>query len=105
MAIEKRFEAPLQVVHTEQMRERIRAIADREKISQAEVIRDILDAGIGRRERGYTLERLRQDVQQALGAASTCWHGGTAGLVFDSEQASQVADDLLETLGLVRSQE
>lgn len=41
---------PLQVVETPEMRRRIKAIADREKVSQASVVRDILRAGIDQRE-------------------------------------------------------
>lgn len=44
------YEGPLQVVETPAMRDRIRAIAAREKISQAQVVRDILRAGIDARE-------------------------------------------------------
>lgn len=40
---------PLQVNATVAMRRRIREIAEREGISQAQVIRDILDAGIDAR--------------------------------------------------------
>lgn len=41
---------PLQVVATHEMRERIRAIAKRDKVSQAQVVREILEAGIKARE-------------------------------------------------------
>ena len=41
---------PLQVVVTPEMRKRIKTIAEREGVSQAAVIRDILDAGIAARE-------------------------------------------------------
>jgi hypothetical protein len=50
MAVEAKYEAPLQVVETKAMRARIVAIADAEKISQAQVIRDILADGISTRE-------------------------------------------------------
>jgi hypothetical protein len=50
VAIEAKYTHPLQVVETEEMRDRIKAVADREKISQAQVIRDILAAGIEARE-------------------------------------------------------
>lgn len=50
MAITKRYEAPLQVVATTRLRDRIRKIAKREHISNAHVIRDILEAGIDARE-------------------------------------------------------
>jgi hypothetical protein len=46
-----KYTAPLQVVETEEMRARIVAIATQEKISQAQVIREILAAGIEERER------------------------------------------------------
>lgn len=50
MAVKAKFEAPLQVVETREMRDRIVAIADAEEISQAQVIREILAAGIEARE-------------------------------------------------------
>lgn len=50
MAVEAKYTQPLQVVETPQMRERITVIADREKISQAQVIREILARGIDERE-------------------------------------------------------
>lgn len=50
MAVKAKYEAPLQVVETREMRDRIVAIAERENISQAAVIRDILAAGIEARE-------------------------------------------------------
>ena len=50
MAIEAKYKQPLQVVATEQMHERIKTIADREKISRAQVIREILEAGLPDRE-------------------------------------------------------
>ena len=50
MAVKAKYEAPLQVVETREMRDRIVAIAEREEISQAQVIRDILAAGIEARE-------------------------------------------------------
>lgn len=50
MAIKAKYQAPLQVVETEEMRDRIIAISDAEVISQAQVIRDILAAGIDARE-------------------------------------------------------
>lgn len=51
MAVEAKYTAPLQVVETRETRDRIIAIADAEKISQAQVIRDIIAAGIAERER------------------------------------------------------
>lgn len=50
MAVQARYTAPIQVVETPQMRDRICAIADREGISQAQVIREILASGIDARE-------------------------------------------------------
>lgn len=53
MAIEKRFTGqPLQVDHTPETMQRIREIAEKEKVSQASVVRDIIDAGLDYRERG-----------------------------------------------------
>lgn len=50
MAVQARYTAPIQVVETPEMRERIVQIADREGISQAQVIREIIAAGISARE-------------------------------------------------------
>lgn len=50
MAVEAKYTAPLQVVATPEMRDRIKAIADAERISQAQVMREILEAHIGVRE-------------------------------------------------------
>lgn len=41
MAVEAKYTAPLQVVETQEMRDRVNAISEREKISQAQVIRDM----------------------------------------------------------------
>jgi len=51
VAIRKQFTQPLQVSETPEMRDRIIAIADRENISQGQVIRDLIKAGIAARER------------------------------------------------------
>ena len=51
MAIKAKYEAPLQVVETREMRDRVTAIAELEEISQAQVIRDILAHGIDVTER------------------------------------------------------
>lgn len=51
MAVTARFTAPIQVVETPEKRDRIKAIADREGISQAQVVRDIIEIGIEKRER------------------------------------------------------
>lgn len=56
MAIEAKYTQPLQVVETPEMRERIKVIADREKISQAQVARELHEAAIADRER-LSLER------------------------------------------------
>lgn len=50
MAVEAKYTQPLQVVETAETRARIVAIADREKVSQASVIRDIIAAGLAERE-------------------------------------------------------
>jgi predicted DNA-binding protein len=50
-----KYEAPLQVVESREMRDRFVAIAERVEISQAQVIREILAAGIEARE-GQSLE-------------------------------------------------
>ena len=50
MAVTARFVAPLQVVETQETRDRIVAIADADEISQAQVIREIIALGIDQRE-------------------------------------------------------
>lgn len=42
---------PLQVLATEEMRARIERVARKDGVSQASVVRDILESGIARRER------------------------------------------------------
>lgn len=59
MAVKAHYTAPLQVVETPEMRDRVKAIADAENISQAEVIRDILAHGISWREQ-VNRERLEE---------------------------------------------
>lgn len=57
MAVQARYTAPIQVVETPLTRDRIVKIADREGISQAQVIREIIAAGIDSREqRSLSLE-------------------------------------------------
>lgn len=52
MAVTKKFtDTPLQVVAEPGMRARIEKVADDEGVSMAQVIREILDAGIERREK------------------------------------------------------
>lgn len=51
MAIVAKYAKPLQVVETPEMRERITKIADDEKISQAQVCRELHAYGIDERER------------------------------------------------------
>ena len=52
MAVTKKFtDTPLQVVAEPGMRARIEKVADDEGISMAQVIREILDDGISKRER------------------------------------------------------
>lgn len=51
MAVTAKYEKPLQVVETAEMRARIIAIADREGISQAQVCRDLNELAIDQRER------------------------------------------------------
>jgi len=50
MAVKAKYEAPLQVVETKEMRDRIVAIADAEDISQAQVCRDMFRYAIEWRE-------------------------------------------------------
>lgn len=51
MAVEAKFPGPpLQVLDTPEMRARIKDIADREKISQAQVCRELHAIGIDQRE-------------------------------------------------------
>lgn len=51
MAVEAKYTAPLQVVETPEMRDRIKAIADAERISQAQVARELHEMAIAERER------------------------------------------------------
>jgi len=50
MAVKAKYTQPLQVVETPETRDRIKAIADREGISQAQVIREVLADGLPARE-------------------------------------------------------
>lgn len=50
MAVEAKYTAPLQVVETPEMRDRIKAVADAERVSQAQVIREMLAYSIEWRE-------------------------------------------------------
>lgn len=51
MAVEAKFSGkPLQVVETPAMRARIKAISDKEKISQAQVCRELFAISIEQRE-------------------------------------------------------
>lgn len=50
VAIEAKYTAPMQVVETESMRDRVKAIAEREKVSQAQVFRDMHEHAIEWRE-------------------------------------------------------
>lgn len=50
MAVQARYTAPIQVVETPETRDRIVVIAEREGISQAQVIREIIAAGLAARE-------------------------------------------------------
>jgi len=60
MAVEAKYVGkPLQVVETPEMRARIKAISDAEKISQAQVVRDMNEHGIEWREQ-LSRERLAQ---------------------------------------------
>lgn len=60
MAVEAKYSGkPLQVVETPEMRARIKAISDAEKISQAQVVRDMNAMAIDERER-ISAERLAQ---------------------------------------------
>lgn len=50
MAVTKKFTQPLQVVETQETRDRIQAIADREGVSQAQVIRELVAKALPWRE-------------------------------------------------------
>lgn len=50
MAVTAKFTAPIQVVETEENRDRIVAIAEADEISQAQVIREIIEYGLVARE-------------------------------------------------------
>lgn len=59
MAVSAKYTAPLQVVETPEMRDRVKVIADREGISQAEVLRDMNRYSIEWREQ-LSRERLAE---------------------------------------------
>jgi hypothetical protein len=59
VAVKAKYTAPLQVVETPEMRDRVKLIADSEEVSQADVIRDILAHGIEWREQ-LNRERLER---------------------------------------------
>lgn len=59
MAVSAKYTAPLQVVETPEMRERVKAIAEAEGVSQAEVLRDMNRYAIEWREQ-VSRERLEQ---------------------------------------------
>lgn len=59
MAVSAKYTAPLQVVETPEMRDRVKLIADREGISQAEVLRDMNRYSIEWREQ-LSHERLAE---------------------------------------------
>lgn len=50
MARKSKYTQPLQVVTRPDQRARIEAIAERDEVSMAEVVRDIIDLGIDERE-------------------------------------------------------
>lgn len=51
MAVTAKYTAPIQVVETAEKRDRIRVIADREGLSQAQVVRDLIDMSLVKREK------------------------------------------------------
>lgn len=51
MALTRRFTSPVQVVETSEMKARLSAIADREGVSFASVVRDCIRLAIDERER------------------------------------------------------
>lgn len=50
MAVQARYTTPTQVVETPEMKARIEAIAEREHISYAQVVRDLVRMSIEQRE-------------------------------------------------------
>lgn len=56
MAIERRYTEPLQVVDTPQQVARITRIADTRKVSKAQVVREMIEAGIDEAERTAGIE-------------------------------------------------
>lgn len=50
MAVTAKYTAPIQVVETPEVRARIKLISDTEGVSQAEVIRDIIEHALPWRE-------------------------------------------------------
>lgn len=61
MALVKQYEIPLQVSATAEVRARIKTISDRENLSQAQVVRELIDAGLSERE-VQSLATLHPDV-------------------------------------------
>jgi hypothetical protein len=59
MAVTAKYAPPLQVPETPAMRDRIKAVADAEEISQAEVCRQLFAMAIDERER-ISQERVAQ---------------------------------------------
>lgn len=65
MAVQARYDTPTQVVETPNMKARICAIAEREGISYAQVVRDLTRYGIAWRERATPEDVLRLRLDQA----------------------------------------
>lgn len=56
MAIERRFTEPLQVVETPEMVGRIERLATERKVSKAQIVRELLAAGIDDAERAAGID-------------------------------------------------
>ena len=63
MAIERRYTEPLQVVETPAMVGRIERLSDKRKVSKAQVVRELLAAGIDDAERAAGIV---SDTQEAV---------------------------------------
>ena len=70
MAIERRYDDLLQVTIEKEWRARVKAIADREKISEAQVVRELVHTHLPARERISTGENGSQDRPYLVGRSN-----------------------------------
>lgn len=58
MAVKAKYTQPIQVVETQETRDVLKAISDRDEVSMAQVIRDCIDLGLEEKRRRGELEGL-----------------------------------------------